>query len=172
MIAYKHLRGYLERYTLLNFMRVHIRFHRIKRPDITPFLHTHPFDYLSIVLWGGYTECLEDGELSHRPLSIIARSRRTAHRIIAVRPGTLTLFFTWKSEDKSWMFKECPKEHKAPDWIDYPKGVYARTLYGRPAYSKFDKYWHRAAQSIEAARTEQRPSIDQSSAGEMVEAID
>lgn len=169
MIAYKHLRGYLERYTLFNFMRVHVRFHRIKRPDITPFLHTHPFDYLSIVLWGGYTECLEHGEISHRPLSIIARSRKTAHRITSVRKGTLTLFFTWKTKDKSWEFKECPASPEAPDWIDYPEGVYARTLYGRVAYSKFDRYWHRAAKCIESARSENRPSIDQSTAGDWVE---
>jgi hypothetical protein len=169
--AYKHLLGYLERYTLVNFKRIHIRFHRIKRPDITPFLHTHPFDYLSIVLWGGYTECLENREISHGKLSFIFRKKTTAHRIVAVRPGTLTLFFTWKSKEKHWEFKDCPVEHPAPDWINYPEGVYARELYGRTVYSKFDKYWHRAAQCMESAKAEHRPSIDQSSSGEWVSGL-
>lgn len=170
MFGYKHLRGYLERYTIIKFWRVHVRFHRIKRPDITPFLHSHPFHYLSIVLWGGYSECLDNGKvIKHSMFSVIPRSARVAHRILTVEKGTLTLFFTVKTRDYSWRLEDDKSDHPAPEWIDYPKGIYLRELYGRKVYSKFDRYWHKAANCIDLANTEMQPSIDQSTAGTLVQ---
>lgn len=168
MKAYKHLLGYLERYTLLNFKRLHVRFHRIKRPDVTPFLHTHPFHYLSIVLRGGYTESQTGKTIRHRRLSFILRRAQTAHRIVSVEPGTLTLFFAWKTQTAQWELQEAPSQHVTPDWVDYPKGVYSRQLYGRKVYSKFDRYWHRCADTCSAAEAETRASIDQSTTGNWV----
>jgi hypothetical protein len=165
MFAYKHLVGYLERYTILHFKRMHVRFHRIKRPDITPFLHTHPFHYLSIVLWGGYTEFVKGEMRKHGFLSFIRRSASEAHRIVEVKPGTLTLFFTWKTKDRAWSLQDDPSGVPAPEWVNYPQGVYLRQLYGRTVYSKFDRFWHKAADSYEEAQVQTSPSIDQSTAG-------
>ena len=171
MIGYKHLLGYLERYTLIHFKRMHIRIHRIKRPDITPFLHTHPFHYLSIVLRGGYTESLEGKMIKHRWLSVIPRRSKTAHRIVAVQPGTLTLFFSWKTKGQQWEFKRGGSDFPSQDWVDHPKGIYTRELYGRIVFSKFDGYWHRAADSKSGAEQEYRPSIDQSTPGVLVSSL-
>lgn len=170
MRAYKHLVGYLERYTLINFKRVHVRLHRIKRPDITPFLHSHPFHYLSIVLWGGYTECLENGEVkTHGFLSLIPRNANVAHRIMSVKPGTLTLFCTWKTRDQQWTLKEGGEAFSSPEWVNHPTGVYQRQLYGKTQYSKFNKFWHKAAKTYDEALGETRPSIDQSTPGVLVQ---
>lgn len=168
MRAYKHLVGYLERYTVLNFRRLHVRFHRIKRPDITPFQHTHPFHYLSLVLWGGYTECVGQKLNQHGLLSIIPRRASTAHRIVEVKPGTLTLFFTWKTQDQAWTLEDDHSNYPAEEWVAYPTGVYTRLLYGKQVYSKFDRYWHKAGDTYDAAKAEIKPSIDQSTPGLLV----
>ncbi len=161
MLAYKHLLGYLHRYTLIHIKRLHCRIHRIRRPDITPFLHTHPFSYISIILWGGYTEDVEGKLVNNGFLSVIRRDSNVAHRITAVKPGTVTLFLTWKTKDRKWRFKEGSLVPSV-DWVSYPKGIYTRELYGKLVYSKFDQYWFKASPTPEGAQAETDPSIDQS----------
>lgn len=95
---YTHIVGYLHRWTILRIGAFHARIHDILSIDQTPFLHNHPFWYISIILRGGYTEQVEaaDGTLmvkTHRVGSVISRKDGTYHRIIAVQPGTKTLFF-------------------------------------------------------------------------------
>ena len=90
MRVYSHLPGYLLRWRLLGAGRFMLRLHRILSPDGTPFLHTHPFWYVSVVLRGGYTERFlrPDGTLAkrrHGPGAVIVRRPDTAHRIDSVR---------------------------------------------------------------------------------------
>lgn len=166
MIPYKHLLGYIERYTIIRIGKLHIRLQRIKRGDITPYLHTHPYSYISVVLWGGYFDRAH--KVRKRTIgSILFRSHKVAHRIEDVLPSTLTLFFTWRSRDNLWTF-DCTNKYPSPDWIEYDVGVYVRKLYGRIVYSKFDKYWFVAATSIDEAVAATRPSIDQNTSGELV----
>src|SRR5574343_12593 len=61
------IKGYLERLELLRLGNLSVRVHWIKDIDRTPFLHTHPFSYLSIITRGGYTEeLLVNGRLVER----------------------------------------------------------------------------------------------------------
>jgi len=103
--AYNHLVGYLHRWKLIEIGRFMLRIHRILDCDRTPFLHTHPFSYVSVVLRGGYTEryLSDDGKLtkvSHRFGSVIFRRNTTPHRIDSVSEGCTTLFFVWKTTKK------------------------------------------------------------------------
>ncbi len=135
MKPYHHLPGYLHRWRLAGAGRFMLRLHRILKPDQTPFLHTHPFSYLSIVLRGGYTERLElpDGRLRtirHRPGAVIVRSSKTAHRIEAVEPGCTTLFFTWKTTEASrgeqgWTLRRHADIQKPAGYVDAADGIYA-----------------------------------------------
>lgn len=162
MLGYKHLMGYLERYTLIHIKRLHIRIHRIKRADATPFHHTHPFSYISVILRGGYTEDVNGELFTHRVGSVIARRDVTPHRIVDVNPKTVTLFLTWKNKGQHWELIDRGNQYPVNDWIDYPAGIYKRLLYGNIVYSKFDQWWHRAASTSRGAELESRPSIDQS----------
>lgn len=154
---YKSLVGYLHRTTLLKVGRLHIRLHRILSPDATPFLHSHPFDYLSIIVRGGYTERTESGLKKYGVGSLLFRSHKTHHRLEAVEPNTLTIFITFK-RDGGWSIK---KTLECPDWIQYDTGVYKRKLFGKIRFCKFDQFWHTAADSEEQALASTKPSIDQ-----------
>ena len=156
---YKSLPGYLHRFTLLKLGRLHIRVHSILVPDGTPFLHTHPFHYISLILSGGYAEKLKNQTCVHRRGSLIFRKAATAHQITAVQPNTKTLFITWETQQKKWTLEE--NDTEASQWIALDSGVYMRELYGELRYCKFDRFWHKAADSIEAALSETEPSIDQ-----------
>lgn len=169
MLGYKHLKGYLERYTILKVWRLHIRLHRIKRPDITPFLHTHPFHYISIILWGGYSEVTDSKVCIRSRWSVSFRSAATPHRIVSVDPNTITLFITWSTAANVWKFVATDWKFVATDWIVYEPGIYSRELYGNVVYSKFNEYWHKAATTIDEAHDSTLASIDQSTAGQFME---
>lgn len=134
MTPYNHLPGYLHRWRLFGFGQWMVRIHRILDKDRTPFLHTHPFNYVSVVLWGGYTEQVlcEDGTLRakhHRIGSIIRRRADVAHRIIAFRPGCCTLFFAKRAitDGQGWTLLRHAQIEVPEDYNDAPDGLYSTT---------------------------------------------
>lgn len=169
MKPYKPLIGYLERFTVFKWWKLHIRIHYIKRADITPFQHSHPFHYISVILSGGYTEQVGDKVLSHVRGGVIIRTACTSHKIVKVLPNTKTLFITWSTKDNKWQFS-----HEMPpnaEWVDYPVGVYSRVLYGVNKFCKFDQYWYKSADTMEDAIVERDPSIDQNTVGNLIKLL-
>lgn len=131
MQPYNHLPGYLHRWRLFRFRQWVVRIHRILDQDRTPFLHTHPFDYVSVVIWGGYTEQIlcDDGSLRtehHRFGSIIRRRAEDAHRIATFRTGCCTLFLAKSktSEDQGWTLLRHPQVTAPTNYNDAPDGLY------------------------------------------------
>lgn len=157
--SYSPLKNYLERWTIFHVGRLHIRLHEIKNDDATPFLHSHPFSYISIILRGKYTETLETKELSHKRFSIIFRSSKTFHRIINVDPKTITLFIALTTKSNKWELKKT--NINVDGWKTYKSGIYIRHINGKNIYSKFDEFWFRGSKIKEKAMLENRPSIDQ-----------
>lgn len=157
---YKHLKGYLERWTVVKIGKLHIRLHDIKRNDATPFLHNHPFHYLSFILSGGYEENVDGKIINRKRFSLAFRSDKAYHRIVSVKPNTRTIFFTWKTSTK-WNLK--PSKEALKEWIIYPTGVYERVLWGKKRFCKFDNYWFEGSENFEQAMEAKSPSIDQSS---------
>lgn len=159
---HKSLAGYMERRTLLHVGRLHIRLHRIRSCDATPFLHSHPFSYLSVILRGGYVEQTERGIFRFSRGAFLWRPSTVHHRLVSVDPGTLTLFITWKRKDNDWRLVRPAQQLPCEGWIDHPRGIYVRQLYGRRRLCKFDGFWRTAADTIDGAWASTRPSIDQS----------
>lgn len=155
----KSLTGYLQRREVLKIGRLSIRVHDIHRNDATPFLHSHPFSYVSFIIRGGYTENLE-GEIIIRPTwSWAFRKCEQHHRIVDVLQGTKTIFLSWDHRHK-WSLRDTGET--VDGWIDYPKGLYRRTLWGKDYFCRFDGYWRVGHQCKDRALREDRPSIDQS----------
>ena len=170
MKSYKSLKGYLERFTLLKIGRLHIQIHNILSKDVTPFQHTHPYSYISIILSGGYVEKVRETFLTHYKGGIIFRKSTTPHRITSVLPGTKTLFITWITKDKLWRFQAFGDTSK--EWEDLTPGIYSRELYGRRVFCKFDKFWYKGHKTFEEALLEKIPSIDQETKGIIVDVLE
>lgn len=141
MKAYNHLCDYLHRWTIFTAGKLHIRLHHILSADGTPFLHSHPFWYVSIIYRGGYTEqVLLNNVLTvvtHVAPTIIIRRPTTFHRISNVTGTCKTLFFTWKANDWNLLRHS---EITTPDTYVVPnnQGVYRRIINDRSVYSKFE----------------------------------
>jgi hypothetical protein len=79
---------YLVRLHLFQVPRGAVMLHWILTPDPHPDPHDHPVDFLSITLRGGYTEWTPKG---YRSARVRFRRATDVHRIVAVKPGTVTL---------------------------------------------------------------------------------
>jgi hypothetical protein len=162
---YINLPGYLLRFTILHLGPLHIRLHTILTADGTPYLHNHPFHYVSIILSGGYIEQLLDGEniktVHHSRFSYIVRKSTDFHRILSVKNKTKTLFFTLNTENH-WKLKkhgdiEIPQSFKTP----LKPGIYKRTINNGIIYAKFEDFWHKGSSSPSNAEKESALSIHQ-----------
>lgn len=160
MKAHQHLLGYLHRWTVCKIGKLHVRLHHLLTPDGTPFLHSHPFWYVSFIFEGGYSEqVLVDGRLvgkSHTAPALIFRHPSTYHRISTVDPVCKTICFTWLSH--GWDLLTHP-EIAPPAGYHVPSapGVYQRIINGRSVYSKFDGgvWWVGKRLMVDAAESTQ-----------------
>ncbi|MCF7843335.1 hypothetical protein K9M47_00375 [Candidatus Gracilibacteria bacterium] len=162
---YNHLPGFLLRWTLFKFGRLHIRLHHIIATDGTPFLHTHPFSYISIIYKGGYTESiLKDEKLitvDNSTGSIVIRSSMTPHRITKLHGDICkTIFITLSSNTWKLITHEdivIPSTYKTPK----SSGVYKRIINNNEVYAKFDKFWYSSKDNVKDAMKSDNPSIYQ-----------
>lgn len=122
---------YLTRWKLIELPDFHVMLHRFNRSDRDRELHDHPWSFVSVVLWGGYTEVTHalksdrDLILAHGgeqftnativagmptrgrfywPGAVLFRPARWAHRI-EIAPGkkAWSLVLAFKKE-RSWGF--------------------------------------------------------------------
>lgn len=89
-----------------------IRLHRICRPDHDRELHNHPFEYLTFILEGFYSEYFEHprygAERKYRTLFSGNHARgehETFHRISDVSPNGVWTFFMMSENTETWGFK-------------------------------------------------------------------
>jgi len=131
LTAYNHLPGYLHRWRVVAMGRFMLRVHRILDIDRTPFLHSHPFAYLSIVLRGGYDERVLQADGTLRLVrrgvgSVVFRRAAQLHRIDAVRGACSTLFFTWRlaGGGQNWTLQRHRDVATPLGYDDAPDGLY------------------------------------------------
>ena len=162
---YPSLPNYLLRFTLFQVGPVHVRLHTILTPDGTPYLHNHPFHYISIILSGGYVEQLlyEDTILvkQHKRFSVIVRNDSDFHRISSLKNTTKTLFMTFETGRPWKLFKH--KNLVLPENFHIPTkpGVYKRTINDSLVYARFNEFWYKGRATIEEAKVETKLSIHQ-----------
>lgn len=79
-----------------------IRVHHILRSDHDRHLHDHPWDFLSILLWGVYYEALNDGRGLRFRRWVVRHKAEDLHRLVLSKP-VWTLVLTGPKR-KSWGF--------------------------------------------------------------------
>lgn len=107
---------YLTRYYLLRTTYFAIYIHKIYRSDADRHCHTHPWNFISIILSGSYLE--------HTPSRIIPRYRflpayrpfTFAHRVQLISKAVTTLIFRLGKSKDNWYFIT---ENGNIPWKDY-----------------------------------------------------
>lgn len=155
---YRSINGFLERFTILKIGKFHARFHIIKTEDKSTFYHNHPFDYISIILKGGYRETYlnhkaEKIDITHKRFDIIKRKSNVYHRIEEIFGPTTTLFITYGKTHWGIINMNQPK---------YNNGVFQRIVNGKLVWAKRqDDIWFIGNTDKEIAEREIRYSINQ-----------
>lgn len=73
---------FLWRLNLVYRKRFSVKLHRFLRSDPDRDLHDHPWNFVSIILWGGYYEETNAGTAWYGPGSILRRKATHRHRVI------------------------------------------------------------------------------------------
>lgn len=88
----------------------------------TPFLHTHPWDYVTVILYGGYYESLLIGSKIHRRKcgfgTILLRGHDQFHGIELIKGRSVSLFIKLrkKSSNTRWI-KDNIEQGEASFWL-------------------------------------------------------
>lgn len=154
---YSSIKDFLYRFTILKIGNLHIRLHKIVDKDMATLMHNHPFNYVSIILKGGYTETYLKGDeamkVMHGFLSIIKRQHHVFHRIDDVKKPTVTLFMAYSKYQ--WMAKNV-REYNSEN------GIFQRVIDNKKIYSKRENgIWFIGNSDYEKAKNETRHSIHQ-----------
>jgi hypothetical protein len=115
---------YLIRYSLMTTPWFAIKLHRILLSD-DDCLHDHPWDFISVILWGGYVEetfSIINGytyrhtrsRKRYGPGSFLWRPSPSPHRLIISKPAT-TLVITFRKKRKWGFYTPTGWKH----WITY-----------------------------------------------------
>jgi len=119
---------YLIRYTLIKTKWFSLKIHKIIQSDPED-LHDHPWSFISLILWGGYTEerILNPTDYASKwkykfkfysPLSLLIRKRPSIHRLILPKDKNgkprpcFTLVLTLRRKS-SWGF------WKSDQWVEH-----------------------------------------------------
>jgi hypothetical protein len=101
-----------EKFTRFELLRTpwfKIYFHILTAPNFLPTSHDHPWDFLSIILKGGYWEQVKCGKVHWRwPGSILYRPAEFVHNIKT--KGTAWSLVFSAPKRRSWGFGKCQDE--------------------------------------------------------------
>jgi len=126
----------MKRIRLIQTPAFGIYLHLIYREDLDPVPHDHPWTFWRVVLRGGYLEHYFDNPATG-PYILRAQRRwelgqfptKHAHRIVLVKPGTVSLVVVGRKE-RVWGFW-APGEDPGPrTWVDYRDALGLRPTEG------------------------------------------
>lgn len=105
---------HFQRYAIFETSLVSLYIHRIFKADEDRYMHNHPWNFLTMILWGSYV-ALESGEQSalslqlngpdvvaKGPGSVSYMDRDHFHRILSIRSGPVTTLFLAFGKKKPW----------------------------------------------------------------------
>ncbi len=103
---------HFKRWRLLATPWLNIYIHGIYEKDEEAHMHDHPWNFLSIILSGGYVEQTEQGFSDRRFLNVKYCKADKTHRIFSLFNNTYTLVITGK-KFRNWGYKT------ERGWIDF-----------------------------------------------------
>ena len=93
---------YLTRLRIVQTPWAAIYLHRIGTPDSRPTLHDHPWNFVAVVLRGGYRECRDYSGIAHVIRRVNVKRATDLHWIDSLdRTPTWTLVFTGRRK-REW----------------------------------------------------------------------
>lgn len=96
---------YFERYAIFEIENVaSLYIHRIHKADKDKHLHTHPWNFASVILKGSYAEKTDDGLWTKYPGVFSFAGRHFCHKIEKIIKGPVVSLFFVYGKYKPWYY--------------------------------------------------------------------
>lgn len=99
---------HFERFAIIETSKFSIYIHKIYKADKDIHLHSHPWNFFSLILKGGYVEHWRkdqnSGFTDKEFLSFGKADRNYFHKIAKIIKGPVTTFFVTWGEAKNWYY--------------------------------------------------------------------
>lgn len=111
---------HFKRFYLVKTKWFSVFLHKFTHPDLDRDPHDHPWSFLSIILWGGYTEAVYTNMGAYTVAELKTRKWFsfkhwwTPHQVLEVKNPTWTLVFAGKNRG-TWGF------HTKDGWVPEPE---------------------------------------------------
>lgn len=121
--------NYLRRWWVVprnHFQNVYL--HEINISDDARALHDHPWDNISFILDGIYTEVTAEGEFIRRAGDVVSRKATDAHRLVVEEGARVISLFLTGPIIRQWGF-HCPQGWRP--WQDFVEVTANSSVIGR-----------------------------------------
>lgn len=95
---------HFERFAIFETSLLSLYVHRIYQADQDDHLHSHPWNFMTIVLWGVYMALGTAGRSRKGPLSFSSMTRKGFHKIDSILKGPVTTLFLAYGRRKQWYY--------------------------------------------------------------------
>ena len=95
---------HFQRFAIFETSRVSLYIHRIHKADKDPHLHSHPWNFLTVVLSGSYVARGEEGDSVKSPGTWSAMNRHGFHKIQTILDGPVTTLFLAYGSRGPWYY--------------------------------------------------------------------
>jgi len=95
---------HFERFAIFQTSIASLYIHRIFKADEDDHLHSHPWNFLTVVLAGAYEALDLDGRKRKGPLSVSWMPRTGVHKIAAILDGPVTTLFLAFGRRQPWFY--------------------------------------------------------------------
>ena len=86
-IGWKEINEVFYRFQLLKSRFGNVYLHRLVAPISHPQSHDHPWDFVAIILWGGYWEEFRGYNKWRRAGTILHRKATDSHNVVCTKPN-------------------------------------------------------------------------------------
>lgn len=105
-IGWKEIGEEFTRYTVLKTPWFNVYLHQLYAPVAHPECHDHPWSFLAVLLWRGYSEQVGSEWYRRRPGSMLWRPAEFIHNVVTPYGTSWSLIFTG-AKKRAWGFKTC-----------------------------------------------------------------
>ena len=109
-IGWEEIGERFTRYTLLRTPRFTVYLHQLDAPVAHAQCHDHPWDFVALLLWGGYWEYLHGRWTRRRPGEVLWRPAETSHNVVTRGVSWSVIVAGRKRRD--WSLLSC--DHDGP----------------------------------------------------------
>lgn len=96
---------HFQRYAIFETSFLSLYIHRIYRRDEDEHLHSHPWNFITMVLWGAYTALDENMNLTRKGLGSWSwMTRHGYHKIFSIEKSPVTTIFLTYGKKGPWYY--------------------------------------------------------------------